>query len=122
MGLNDNQSIHKIWWNQLKTIGKELFRLLQKYVQSMNEKQNYVHLESKKRNFEHERENEEYNDHKPKTTKLESKTNENYEDPWTKSWNDDVNLLNDMFGFKEPKKGKRSQSYDNGFNMEDFFS
>ncbi len=97
------ESSGKIWFRQLKTMGGELLRLLQEYSQSMSDKQSYAQNPPQSRIFEGNDESD-------------------YEDPLTKSWNDDVNLLNDMFGFEESKiKGKRRQSNDYGFNMEDMF-
>ncbi len=94
------ESSGKIWFRQLKTMGGELLRMLQEYSQSMNERQSYAQNSWQNRIFEDNDESD-------------------YEDPLTKSWNDDVNLLNDMFGFEElKKKGKRRQSNDYGFNME----
>lgn len=80
-----NESAREIWFKQLKAIGIELFRLLQKYAQSMNEKQ--------------------------KTSTYSYTDFKKYEDPWSKSWNDDLGMINEMFGFlKLNKKGKRKRN------------
>jgi len=96
------ESARKVWLRQLTAMGKELLKLLQNYAQSMNER------ESQNRNNQTFDDNE--NDYE-------------HEDTWSKSWNYDSKLLNDVFGFEEPKKkNKRAQNNDYGFNMEDFFS
>ena len=119
------ESSGKIWFRQLKTMGGELLRLLQEYSQSMNERQSYAQNSHQNRIFEDNDESdyEYYDGPEPRSRKSKrQKKRENYEDPLTKSWNDDVNLLNDMFGFEEPKeKGKRPHNNDYGFNMEDMF-
>ena len=45
-------SVRSIWWSQLKTMGRELLRLLKKYAESMNEKQNHYQSAKKSRHSE----------------------------------------------------------------------
>src|SRR3990172_47430 len=45
-------SVRSIWWRQLKTMGRELLRLLKKYAISMNEKQNQFQSTKKARHSE----------------------------------------------------------------------
>lgn len=112
------ESTRKIWVKQLKTMSRELLNLLQKSAQSMNERQSNSQNSRKSRVFE---DNDE-SDYEYYEESKRQKKQENYEDPWTKAWNDDSTLLNDMFGFEKPKKKGKQQSNDYGFNMEDFFS
>ncbi len=136
------ESAKQIWIRQLKTIGKELFKLLQSYSKSINERQSTVNYNNskKRRIFDYDDEldknfdrlseglnkavgaNRDYSsligrNPKPKRKRKQ----ENYEDPWVNAWNNDVDLVNETFGLgKLNKRGKR-RSDDNGFNMEDVF-
>jgi len=104
-----SESARKVWLRQLTTMGRELLKLLQNYAQSMNER------ESQNRNSQTFDDNEDDYEHE--------EPRQNYEDPWSKAWNYDSKLLNDIFGFEEPKKkDRRPQNNDYGFNMEDLFS
>jgi len=129
-------------------MGKELLKLLQNYSKSLNEHQSRVNQNHSQKNkiFEYnDEDDDDYGDknldritgglnkatgvnhdysvltgRQPKPKRKRRK--ENYEDPWVKASNDDVNLVNDMFGFEKPsKKGKRHRNDDHGFNMDGVF-
>ena len=139
------ESAKHIWSRQLKTIGRELLRLLQNYSKSMNERQSRVnhnryrnnqsksfdYNEQLDKNFDRLAEglnkavrvNHDYSsligrNPKPKRKRKQ----ENYEDPWVQAWRDDTDFVNNVFGFgKLNKRGKRHQNNDYGFNAEDVF-
>jgi len=137
------ESAKKIWLRQLKTMGKELLRLLQNYSKSISEKQSSVnHNNSRKRIFKYNDENVDYyddknldritgglnkatgvnHDYSVLTGSKSKRKQENYEDPWVQAWSNDVDLVNDTFGFaKSKKQSKRRRKNDYGFNMEDVF-
>ena len=137
-------SAKQIWLRQLKSMGRELLRLLQNYSKSMNERHSRV-------NHNHHRNNQskifDYNEQldknfddltdglnnavganhdysaligrksKPKRKRKQ----ENYEGQWVQAWRDDTDFVNEVFGFgKLNKRGKR-RSDDYGFNTEDVF-
>jgi len=141
------EAAKQAWLRQLKTMGRELLRLLQNYSKTINERQSSVnHNNSQKsRIFEYNDENVyDYGDKnldritgglnkatgsnhdyssligrnpKPKRKRKQ----ENYEDPWVKAWKYDVDLVNDTFGFTKSKKRNQRCNVDYGFNMEDVF-
>jgi len=137
------ESAKKIWLRQLKTMGMELLKLLQNYSKSINERQSSVnHNNSRKRIFKYNDENVDYyddknldritgglnkatgvnHDYSVLTGSKSKRKQENYEDPWVQAWSNDVDLVNDTFGFaKSKKQSKRRRKNDYGFNMEDVF-
>jgi len=101
------ESSRQIWQRQLKTIGHELLKLLQKYAQSMNERQSSFQNTQKTPIFDYEN-NDAYDARRPLSRKSKRKRRrENYEDPWIKAWNNDSELLNYMFGFDEFTEAQR---------------
>jgi len=141
-----NSSARKIWWRQFKTIVRELLRLIQNYSKSINERQSRINsthqnISQKSRIFDYNDESDKNFDRlteglnnavgvnhdysaltgrKPKPKRR--RKNENYQDPWVKDSNDEIDFVNDIFGFKKPeKKGKRRRTDDYGFNTENVF-
>jgi len=132
-GSPKKDSVKQTWLRQLKIMGRELLRLLQNYLKSINEKQSSVnHSNSRKRIFDHGDENVgDYGDKNldritgglNKVTGVNhdfsvltgsqpkrKRKQENCQDPWVKAWNDDADFVNDMFGFEKPRrKGKRQR-------------
>jgi len=123
---NKNESVRTVWWRQLKTMGRELLRLLQNYSASMDAKQEPSSISKTRRNrvfeFEDEEVDEYFEESHYKPKKQKRKKSQNYEDPWIQSFRDDTNLVNDMFGFETSgRRRKRRRNDDFGFNMEDVF-
>ena len=126
-------SVSSIWWRQLKTMGRELLRLLKKYAQSMNEKQNHYQSTKKSGHSESsgnkindfigsifgdsESDNREYDSRKydnfsgkmfgDKKTKIWS---DEYDDSWTSSGKNDAKLVNGIFGVKKPKQKRKQEN------------
>src|SRR3990172_2863943 len=128
-------SVRSIWWSQLKTMGRELLKLLKKYAKSMNEKQNHYQSTKKSGHSESsgnkinefiesifgdsESDNREYDNRKydnlagkifgDKKPKIWS---DDYDDPWTSSRNNDAKLANDIFGVKKPRQKRRQENFE----------
>lgn len=133
------ESARKVWLRQLKTMGKELLKILQKYAQMMNERSSYHQNTHKSRTFGYESKNDyheksNFNDDisnwvgttnyvgsRTRTTKQKRKQ-ENFEEPWTSASEEDSKLANEIFGVEKPRKKSNSRrNHDYGFNMEDVF-
>src|SRR3989304_1255545 len=119
---NRTETARAVWWRQLKTMGRELLRLLQKYAQAMNEKQKSYQTKQAQ-NFGYNRKIDEFGEPYFGDFPYEKpRKKSNFEDPWIATMKDDAKLANDIFGVEKPrKKHKGRRNYDYGFNMEDVF-
>ena len=134
-----SESARSVWWRQLKTMGRELLKLLQKYAQRMNERSSHSQKTHKSRIFGYETKNDYYeksnfNDDisnwvgttnyvgSKSRTRKQKRKQENFEDPWVNASEEDSRLANKIFGVQKPRKKARGRSNnDYGFNMEDVF-
>src|SRR3972149_4499550 len=123
-------SVRSIWWSQLKTMGRELLRLLKKYAQSMNEKQNHYQSTKKTEHSEYSgnKINEfsesyfgDYESDSRKSDNLAGKIfgdkkpkiwKDDYDYPWTSSRKNDTKLANDIFGVKKPKQKRKQENFE----------
>ena len=133
-------SVRSIWWSQLKTMGRELLRLLKKYAKSMNEKQKQYQSTKKARHSEYsgnkinefieslfgdsESDYREYDSKESDSRKYDDlvgkifgdkKTkiwSDDYDDPWISSRKNDAKLANDIFGVKKPKQKRKQENFE----------
>jgi len=139
--LSQAEPAWKVWSRQLKTMGKELLRLLQKYGQRMNERSSHFQNIREDRIFENNSNTEilshemsHFNDdisdwlgtsnfvgENPRPRVKPQRRKNNFEDPWVKASEEDSRLANKIFGVEKPRKKQSQRSYDYGFNMEDVF-
>ena len=123
-------SVRSIWWSQLKTMGRELLKLLKKYAESMNEKQNHYQSTKKTEHFEYngnkinEFSESYFGDYKSDSRKSDNLTGkifgdkkrkiwkDDYDYPWTLSRKNDTKLANDIFGVKKPKQKRKQENFE----------
>src|SRR3990172_8389427 len=123
-------SVRSIWWSQLKTMGRELLKLLKKYAKSMNEKQNHYQSTKKTEHFEYngnkinEFSESYFGDYESDSRKSDNLTGkifrdkkrkiwkDDYDYPWTSSRQNDTKLANDIFGVEKPKQKRKQENFE----------
>jgi len=124
------ESTQKVWLGQLKTMGRELLRLIQKYAQNAQNKNfeynNSNHGFQNESNFSDDISNwvgtTNFVGPQFKSEPKQKRKQENFEKPWVNASEKDAKLANEIFGVKNPRKKYNGQrNYDYGFNMEDVF-
>ena len=116
---SSQESAKQIWLRQLKTMGKELLRILENFAKKLNERPPHTAYRNYQ-SFEYD-DYYEYESPRPRPRRSKQRrTQYNYEEPWEKIWRSDAEFANNIFGFDKPrKKGQRYNDY--GFNTEDVF-
>jgi len=133
------ESTLQVWKRQLKTIGKEILRLIQKHAQKMqtsssqkSQKSGIFEFLSGSSDLLKRESN--YQDHfsnwlgtsnfvgeNPNPRRKRKTKQRDYEEPWERAFEEDSRLANEIFGVEKPRSKKSQRNSDYGFNMEDVF-